>query len=203
MAQITIKTLLLDADGVVQRTAPGWREQIAALCGDPQRADDFVADVFAAEKPCLLGHRDFAQALGEVLQRWHSPATLAEALDVWTLIEPDTDMLARVAQLSLPVCLATNQQSLRARFMTESLGYREHFAALFYSCELGVSKPDPNYFHSIANRLALPAQQLLFIDDHAGNVAAARSAGLHAEQFHVDEGTTRLDTLLARYGITI
>ena len=68
--------LLLDADGVVQEGDPGFRASLEALCPEPAKVGEFVAGVFAAERPCATGERDFAEALGEVLNRWNSPGTL-------------------------------------------------------------------------------------------------------------------------------
>ena len=59
----TIRAVLLDADGVVQLPGAVWSGSLAALCGDPSRADEFRAEVFAAEKPCLTGAADFEAAL--------------------------------------------------------------------------------------------------------------------------------------------
>ena len=198
-----IRTLFLDADGVVQRTEPGWRDALGALCGKPDRADEFLADVFAAERPCLAGSGDFERALAEVLGRWQSESSIAEALKVWEMIDPARDVLELVGDIrsrGTQVALATNQQPIRARYMTEVLGYAELFDALLYSCELGAVKPAGDYFRAACRRMRIQdPQEVLFIDDHESNVRAARDAGLRAEIFDLSRGVGELQRILAGY----
>ena len=75
----TIRAVLLDADGVVQLPGAAWSGSLAALCGDPSRADEFRAEVFAAEKPCLTGAADFESALQEI-RKWKSSDSHGPAL---------------------------------------------------------------------------------------------------------------------------
>jgi putative hydrolase of the HAD superfamily len=202
----TIRAVLLDADGVVQLPGSAWSASLGELCGDPGRADEFRADVFAAEKPCLTGATDFEAALGQVLRRWQSTVSVEVALRVWTEIEPATDILDLVHFLrssGISVSLATNQQAHRAHFMTNSLGYRAYFDHLLYSCELGFSKPSVEYFSSAVAKIAFEPSEVLFIDDYEANVSAARSCGLHGAVFHLSEGVGRIHEILKGYGLDV
>lgn len=199
-----IQAVLFDADGVVQRSAPAWRDALAALCPDPASAEAFCNAVLAAERPCLAGVGDFRCALAEVLETFGCASDVEEALRVWTLIDPVDDVLAAVRRLrarGLITALATNQQSYRAAYMSERLGYRSAFDHLFYSCDLGEAKPSAGFFRSVLTRLALPPSAVLFLDDHPDNVAAARQVGICAEQFHADQGAGALWSLLAARGV--
>jgi putative hydrolase of the HAD superfamily len=204
-AMATIRAVLLDADGVVQIPQPTWLASLGALCGDPDRTDEFLADVFAAEKPCVTGGVDFKPALAEVLRKWRSSVSVEDALQTWTQIEPSADVLALARALrdsGVTVCLATNQQAHRANFMTTTLGYANHFDHLLYSCELGHSKPSAEYFSSALARVMIDPAQALFVDDHEMNVSAARDCGLRAEVFHLSEGAERLHEILKGYGLS-
>lgn len=199
-----IRTVLLDADGVVQTTSAGWIDAVAGLCGVPDRTDEFLQAVFAAEKPTLVGQGDFSTALAELLKRWQSPCGIAEAMAVWHLIEPEESVLAQVAALrerGVRVSLATNQQAQRADFMTSVLGYEQKFDDLYYSCHLGHMKPDVKYFDAILRHLEQTASEVLFLDDNEPNVLAARKVGLHAEVYDLRSGASKLTGLLADYGL--
>lgn len=199
-----ITTLLLDADGVVQTSSPGWLESLTDLCGKTDSAEAFLEDVFAAERPTLTGRGSFRPALAEVLARWESAATVDEAIRLWQLIEPQTAVLEQARRLrdrGVRVCLATNQQPERAAFMTDSLGYRDHFDALFYSCELGYAKPSPDYFAAVLARLNQPAGEVLFVDDHATNVRAAEAVGLQARVYDLSTGSQGMIEILAEFGL--
>ncbi len=56
-----IKAILFDADGVVQKPSLPWRTQIGNLISVSTNSDDFIAEIFAAEKPCLIGKGVFVE----------------------------------------------------------------------------------------------------------------------------------------------
>jgi FMN phosphatase YigB (HAD superfamily) len=56
------------------------------------------------------------------------------------------------------------------------------FERVFTSHTIGLRKPDPAAFRHVLAELALAPEQLLFFDDLAENIEAARGVGLHAVQ---------------------
>lgn len=62
-------------------------------------------------------------------------------------------------------------------------GLYEPFDPCLLSCEIGVEKPDPKAYSLLLDALALPASDVVFIDDRAENVAAAQKMGLDAILF--------------------
>ena len=46
-------------------------------------------------------------------------------------------------------------------------------------------KPDPRIYHLVLDRLGLPAEQCLFVDDQPGNIEGARAVGMQTEWFDV------------------
>lgn len=51
------------------------------------------------------------------------------------------------------------------------------FSQCFYSDELHLRKPDPAIFRQVAAQVGIEPRHILFIDDNAANIAAARSEG--------------------------
>jgi len=199
-----VRCVLLDADGVVQTTTPGWRDAVASLSGSDEGAETFLKALFAAERPCLTGEGDFSAALSRVLAQFRSPASPEDALALWTRIAPSDDVLGIVDALrgaGVRVGLATNQQSFRAAHMTHALGYAERFDDLFFSCHLGHAKPDSAFFGAVLDALGSQAHEVLFVDDHPVNVAAARESGFNAEVYDLATGVGGMRTLLARHGL--
>jgi putative hydrolase of the HAD superfamily len=86
--------------------------------------------------------------------------------------------------------------------MREVFGYDALFDVSCYSWELGAAKPDPAFFAAAARRIGGDPAAILFIDDAALNVAAAREAGLAAEQWCLGDGYNALHALLAGHGVT-
>lgn len=203
---VSIHSILLDADGVIQLPSPEWRRRLEALVPDQNRADEFLAELFAAERPCITGEQDFGLILEDILQRWQCGVSAGDVLDIWTLIEPSHEVLELVSELKQQghrVCLATNQQRHRARYMSDVLGYDALFDASFYSCDVGHAKPDRSYFLHMMEKLDAKAGELLFIDDKDANVAVARDLGIHAEQFHLMEGAEVLRERLRIHRIEV
>lgn len=199
-----ISTVLFDADGVLQRGPTGWISHWASLIDSPDRLDDFVQDIFAAEYPHLSGEPGFEAAIQAVLDKWHSDRPLEDAMRLWFMIEPDEDNLSlvrAVRQQGVSVGLATNQHLPRYQYMMSNFGYAEMFDHLFVSCKMGVAKPSLAYFEDIVDQLGCEPGELLFFDDNPDNVAAACEAGLAAETFRIPEGRARLEQLLAQYEV--
>jgi epoxide hydrolase-like predicted phosphatase len=57
------------------------------------------------------------------------------------------------------------------------------FDAYVNSALVGLSKPDPEIYHLMLDRLAVEPEQAVFLDDTLRNVDAARRIGIHALQF--------------------
>jgi len=196
--------VLFDADGVIQRTAGDWRERFAAMLDDATDLDAFVAEIFASERPCLTGAVDFPTQLEEVLRRWRSRTPVEQALTVWTNIEVDegvVELIAALRRSGVTCCLASNQQTHRARYMSSELGYRSLFDREFYSCRVGHAKPDAAYFEYILADLALAPEQALFVDDVEPNVISARQVGIPSVHFAANAGAEVLSGHLAAHGI--
>ena len=76
------------------------------------------------------------------------------------------------------------------RYMT-AIGYGDYetrwFAHPFYSYEMGTVKPESAIYRQAQARIGLPAERLLFIDDRAENVVAARAEGWQSVEFGIGE----------------
>jgi len=176
------------------------------VLGSAKQVDEFLAAVFAAEEPALTDNCNFTEALASVLSRWRCPGTIGDALDAWTMIEVDPDIANTVRLLRLRGIgchLATNQERYRARHMSVTLGYSELFDREFYSCRLGVMKPDVSYFRAILRELGAEPRDVLFIDDHETNIEGAREVGLHVAEFRIDAGADACHRLLGKFGIGV
>ena len=200
-----LTTLLLDADGVIQRPSAEFLPSLQALCPYPADAQAFIAEVFRVEKPCLAGGERFEDALQSVLDRWQIATPLPTVLALWRQIEPIAEVMQHVAALraaGVRVCLASNQQSHRAGIMAEHLDYESQFDELFFSCHLGFVKPDVRYFTAVLDALGLPGSAVLFVDDHQHNVDGATAAGIRAERYQHSEGVGAFRAMLDTHQLT-
>lgn len=72
------------------------------------------------------------------------------------------------------------EEHLRARYLLDDLGLKEHIDRLYYSAALGLRKPDTAFFEEVASRSGLEHGEIVLIDDVAANVSAARLVGWQA-----------------------
>jgi len=202
-----IDAILLDADGVVQTTSPEFHATLARAVEESERTDQFIREIFLAEREALVGRGDFREGLQSVLRRWDVPTPIDEIMRAWSMITPVPGMLEYVAELragQYPVFVASNQQPYRARYMSKGLGYANEFVGEFYSCAIGAAKPDPAFFRAILRELDLEPSSLLFFDDHEPNVSAARALGIRAVQFDArahKEPVAALRTIVEEHGV--
>jgi putative hydrolase of the HAD superfamily len=102
----------------------------------------------------------------------------------------------RVEASMVGVVRAARATGVRTGLLSNSwgLGYERDgwdtlFDAVVISGEVGLRKPDPAIYALAAQRLELPPEQIVFVDDLRPNVRAAVAAGMVGVQ-HVDVETT-------------
>ena len=200
-----VAAVLWDADGVLQGLPAGWEATMRPAVGHlVDDVEGFVEEAFAAEKATLTGHARWVDVLRALMERWGIEDAYDDALAVWLTIEPVVESRLLVEQVrasGVPCYLATNQDIRRGEYMHANLGYADILDGAFYSYELGLAKPDPAYFAEIVRRLALPPDEVLFVDDNPANVESARTVGLRAEKWHLDDGVDALREHLRRHGL--
>jgi putative hydrolase of the HAD superfamily len=74
----------------------------------------------------------------------------------------------------------------------------EIFELVVDSAYVGVRKPDRRIYEIVLDRLDLPADEIVFVDDVEQNVLAARELGMHAVHFRgTDQAIAELEAVLA------
>jgi putative hydrolase of the HAD superfamily len=77
--------------------------------------------------------------------------------------------------------------------------FKACFDGAYYSCEVGLRKPDAEAFHYILAKHGVEPQCALFIDDSLQHVLGAHGAGLNAE--HLDLEREDFGKLVDRLGL--
>ncbi|MEU4391092.1 HAD-IA family hydrolase [Kribbella sp. NPDC023855] len=200
-----IRHVLFDADGVLQDIPGGWAAAMEPYLGE--RTEEFLRRTWKDELPALAGQDDYLPLLAATLAEYGVVVPVEVVYrDVWHRIVRSEESFAIVEKLrrnGYGVHLGTNQEQYRGGHMRTTLGYDDLFDVSCYSYDLGVAKPDPAFFTEAARRIAADPASILFIDDRADNVAAARIAGLAAEQWELTQGHETLIALLADHGVGV
>jgi putative hydrolase of the HAD superfamily len=203
---VTIENILFDADGVLQYPTRHWQPalQSVLMLRDEAQAKAIVDDIFAAEIEVLESTTGFAEKLEAVLAKWDRASFLTQTLNVLHAIEVNHDVMQTVQAVrrsGIRCHIGSNQQALRARYMSEGLNYRLQFDSEFYSCFVGSAKPQAKFFEKVIAQIGCEASAVLFLDDRAENVEAAKQAGLNALVCFGADGAASLRRQLAGLGV--
>ena len=124
----------------------------------------------------------------------------AEFAEIWCDIFAEqrdvTGMLDEIGRHA-DLVLLSNTDPLHLDYVRSHYGFLEKFRRLVLSYEVGHVKPARQIFER-AIRLCAPGTRMIYFDDVAEFVCAARACGLPAEQF-VDAARLRRD--LERFGM--
>ena len=91
---------------------------------------------------------------------------------------------ARAAGLAVAVC-TNDLEAFHGRAWMERISILSRLDLLVDGSVEHVLKPDPRIYALVLERLGLPAQECLFVDDQPANVEGARAAGMQVEWFDV------------------
>ncbi len=100
----------------------------------------------------------------------------------WYVGSPDqtlVDWFAGVRGRGLKAGILSNSGP-GAREAERHWGFEAMTDDIVYSHEVGLAKPDPAVYALVAARLGVEGSEIVFLDDVAANVEAARAAGWHA-----------------------
>lgn len=95
-------------------------------------------------------------------------------------IDQVVELLPRLAR-KVPLYVLSNTNAAHHAFFSRRYAAAlAHFRAVFVSHELGQRKPEPQAFRSVAARIGVKPERVLFFDDLPENIAGARAAGMPA-----------------------
>lgn len=190
-----ISTLLLDADGVLQYPPVGWPGRILELTG----CADW-REIVPVEEPLMVGGDPVAAYVDGFPRRTVSASDLVAVWNDTVVDAVALDLVDAVRARGVRCYLASNQQRERAAWM-RTLPLADHLDGLFFSCDLGVAKPEPGFFARILEATGAAAGETLFIDDLTANVAGARTVGLRAAHKTGARGAAALREILEEHGL--
>jgi HAD superfamily hydrolase (TIGR01509 family) len=98
-------------------------------------------------------------------------------------IEENVALLARLRQQGEPLYSITNFCDEKFEASRRLYPFLDWFDGIIVSGREGLVKPDPRIFELFLTRFGFSADEVLFIDDSARNIAAARAAGMRAIHF--------------------
>jgi glucose-1-phosphatase len=128
-----------------------------------------------------------AQWHQHLMRRLNLSLSYAQFRDAWNLVlDPETILSENLfVQLGARCRLAllSNTDPFHVQCLEQRFAFGRHFPVRIYSCGIGASKPSPVIYEAALERLGVPAQEALYVDDIQEFVDAAREMGLDAIRF--------------------
>ena len=163
---------------------PGVHAELVRITGLPAEKLDplYWADRHAFDEGKLTGEaywRDILQQAGLTLP----PSAVEELIHadgrMWMTLNPP--MLAWQGALKargLLTAILSNIGDTTQQAMERELEWLSRFDVLVWSYQLRMAKPDPAIYRYTMEKLGLPPEEALFIDDRQVNVEAAAALGM-------------------------
>ena len=195
MKKLSIITIIFDLGGVMVWTH--WSrltEPLARLTGiTPNEVMERIR-TGDAYFPYMRGELDFSEFHSKLTDDLGLEVTPDELLELWnSILEPNKAINPIIKRLKGRYRLAVGSNTDHSHF---TRGNEVQVAALEFddvlvSYELGVCKPDPEFFRRGLAKLGVAAEECIFIDDLEDNVSAARSLGITGIRFEAAEQLER------------
>lgn len=97
----------------------------------------------------------------------------------------------RTISIKFKIVAMSNSIKTHSDFNYKNAVY-DAFDELYLSNEMGLKKPDINYFNHVIKKLEIEPWQLLFIDDNATNIKVARKIGIRTIHFKYNSQTIKI-----------
>ncbi len=185
---MTIKTLIFDFGGVLLRTEDEIpRKMLAERLGISKSELENLVFASPSSIRAMVGEISAGahwQEVGRILN-----VNPHEINDIRTQFfagdRLDIDLIAYLRRLrqTYKIGLLSNAWDDLRTLLNDHFEILNIFDAAIISAEVGLIKPDLRIYQLAAEKLSIPANQAVFIDDVPENIQAAQKAGMSAIQF--------------------
>ncbi len=179
-----IKALLIDGDGATIKKTKYFSDVYAEEYNIPEaKLRPFFKDKF---RMCQRGKADLKEEVTPYLKGWGWKGTVDEFLDYWFHTQtipnqPVLDLLKDIRGRGVKCYLVTDQEKYRANYISNNLKFKEYFDELYYSCDLGYSKSQKEFFEVIIKKLNLKPEEIIYWDDE--DIEMAKEVGINASVY--------------------
>jgi putative hydrolase of the HAD superfamily len=200
-----VKAVIFDVGGVLIRTPDrsnrrAWEEKLGLAEWEAEEIV-FGGDMGSKAQRGDITHEALWTWIG---QRLNLAADQLHAFRTgfWAGDVLDTALIATIRRLRphYQTAVISNATDFLRRDLSENYAIADAFDLIVCSAEEKVMKPDPAIYQLTLERLGRRAEEAVFIDDAAANIAAARALGMHTIHF---KPSVDLPAELARLGVIV
>ena len=176
--------------------------RVLSLTPSDAEMQRFAALVGVSEPPFFeiysVTRHDYDRGCSDFRQHWQAfadaagvelrPAQVERIAEMetlmWLRVNPEALALAREIKASgMRTAILSNMPHDLLTYVRHEFKWLDEFEVKVWSCELGITKPDPSIYHHCLEALRCEPSQTLFFDDRLNNVEAARALGMEAHIF--------------------
>lgn len=214
-----IRCVCFDWGGVILRICRGFEEGVARAGLDLRAGTD--APTLKQQRHELaheyqignLGRDEFLARISRAMNGVYSPAEFERIHDAWLIEEYPgvaglVDDLLRTPGVETAMLSNTNELHWSRQSPQPRVPHLPHFPTAgrlkhrHASHLLRLAKPDETIYRAFERETGFEPASILFFDDLADNVAAARACGWRSEQIdHTGDTAQQMRAHLARYGV--
>ncbi|HEX8878238.1 MAG TPA: HAD-IA family hydrolase [Phycisphaerales bacterium] len=212
-----IRCVCFDWGGVILRICRGFEEGVARAGLDLRPGTD-APELKRRRHECAhayqvgqLTREEFLDRVSDAMGGVYSPTEFERIHDAWLIEEyPGVDRLV-ADLLALPgveTAMLSNTNELHWRRQSPMRDNLPHFPTAgrlkhrHASHLLGLAKPEATIYRAFERETGFAPRSVLFFDDLAENIEAARSCGWNAEQIdHTGDTAAQMRAHLRRYGV--
>jgi putative hydrolase of the HAD superfamily len=201
-----ISTILWDVGGVLLTNGWDHNERHTVLSRFQVQQDAFEQrhpEANDAWEKGLLTVEEYLHKTIFYEPRSFSQSEFLDAMKAESIVLEDSalDILGQLAaSKSFKLGMLNNEARELNDYRIDTFKLRNYFELFLSSCYVGLRKPEPQMFQLAIDVLKRDPAEIAFVDDRAGNVAAANAAGMHAIQY---KGAAALKTEFEKLNIKL
>jgi 2-haloacid dehalogenase len=191
-----ITTVVFDIGNVLIQWDP--RHLYRRIFATPEEVEHFLSTICTSAWNLELDRgRPFAEGVAELVARHPEHEAPIRAFDErWNemapgLVQGTLALMERLEARAVPLYAITNFSGEKFAEARLRFPFLDRFRGVIVSAHVRLLKPERAIFELFLARYRLQAQECLFIDDSAANVAGARAVGLTAHHFRDATGLER------------
>jgi 2-haloacid dehalogenase len=183
-----ITTVVFDIGNVLIEWDP--RHLYRHIFATPEEIEHFLSTICTSAWNLELDRgKPFAEGVAELVARHPEQEAAIRAFDErWSEMAPGVvpgtlALMERLEARNVPLYAITNFSGEKFAVARLRFPFLDRFRGVIVSAHERLLKPERAIFELLLSRYRLKAQECLFIDDSAANVAGARAVGLAAYHF--------------------
>lgn len=109
---------------------------------------------------------------------------IKEDIESWTVVNQEMlHFISWLHQQGYTLAILSNMTHETLAYIHARDRWHHIFDFAFFSCDLGMVKPDPEIFRYVLDQLKVPGESCVFVDDTPVNCVAAEQFGIHAFRY--------------------